>query len=47
MYFAYNLHNGCIWLACVHMETPSSLHNAEAVSKSLLLYESSSGLYRV
>lgn len=47
MYFAYNLHNRCIWLACVHIETPSALRDAEAVSKPPLLHERSSGLYRV
>lgn len=44
MHFAYNLHNKCIWLACVHMETPSALHNAEGVSVPLLLHESPSGV---
>lgn len=44
MHFAYNLHKKCIWLACVHMETPSALRNAEGVSKPLLLHESPSGV---
>lgn len=43
MHFAYNLHNKCIWLACVHIKTPSALHNAEGVSKPLLLHESPLG----
>lgn len=37
MEFAYNLHNGCIWLACVYVETPLAPHNADAVCKPFSL----------
>lgn len=31
MYFACDLHNNCIWFACVPAEDPSALHNFKSL----------------